>query len=79
LPQWREAGAPILALTRVHPRQKKLIEAFCRYITRRQEAWEALVLALQKNDWAKVSVFKTKWAEADRIANEITTMVKQRE
>jgi membrane associated rhomboid family serine protease len=79
LPQWRAAGAPILSMTRVRPEQKKLVEAFCRYIKCRQEAWEALVLAGRKDDRSKAEVFNKKWAETQRIVDEIKAIAKQRQ
>jgi len=79
LPEWRRAGAPILSMTRVHPKQKRLVEAFCRYIKSREEAWEALVEAMRRDDQTKAEVFKKKWSEAQGIVNEIMAMAKQKQ
>jgi rhomboid protease GluP len=78
LPEWRTAGAPILSMARVHPDQKKLIDAFCRYIKSREEAWEALVEAARRDDESKGQVFRKKWEEAQDTVNEIMAMAKQK-
>jgi rhomboid protease GluP len=78
LPEWRSAGAPILSMTRVHPKQKRLVDAFSRYIKSREEGWEALVEAGRTDDASKGELFKRKWAEAQSIVSEITAMAKEK-
>lgn len=67
LPDWRRVEDHLDKLTNIPRGRRELIHQIRTQLTLREEAWNLLIKALQKNDAAVFADFKAKWKQADQV------------